>query len=454
MLGVESLNKCVECGKVYKRKHDLRRHVKSSHPDKLDLIAPLKVLKGNVYKCTHCDRQFSYKPNLNYHLKKVHSDVCSVETRTFQHKKCSLCDYSATFKKDFIKHYETSHSIPMEYDTIEFSNHDDFISWKNKIELETNASFIAENGKKAGIVNYICHRSGYFISKGKGERHLKRQGSNKINGYCPAMIKEVAQSDGKYLAHFTKTHVGHYNEIEHLFLSPSERKTIAMKLAVKTPFEAVLHEVRDGILDTGKLQRRHLLTKKDLYNIQASFNLPSTRVRRKNAAVNNKVKVSSKRRHKTSLELDTFHTINFEDLWQVSQTNELSQEAQILEIVEDDGAAEPEIIFEEVDYKSASRCKTLAERKEEMLQYLYNVVNGVNTEEEWKVLEKMVNPIEPTLAAISLQTSSNFESKDSIPSNSKILKQRQLFITKKKPNQKKQLTKPTSGECDTILKFL
>uniref|UniRef100_A0A6P7HF54 Myoneurin-like n=1 Tax=Diabrotica virgifera virgifera TaxID=50390 RepID=A0A6P7HF54_DIAVI len=285
MFGVERINKCVECGNVYKRKHDLKRHVNSSHPDKLDAIAPLKVLKGNVYKCAHCDKQFRHKQSLNFHVKKMHTNVSvSAETKTFQHK-CSLCDYHATFKKDFIKHYETSHSIPMQYDTIEFSNHDDFISWKNKIELETNASFVVETGKKAGIMNYICHRSGYFTSKGKGERHLKTHGSVKINGYCPAMIKEVAQSDGKYLAHFTKTHVGHQNAIGRLFLPSSERKTIAAKLAAKIPFEAVLDGVRDGISDTDKFQRKHLLTKKDLYNIEASFNLRSTTVRHRDDAV-------------------------------------------------------------------------------------------------------------------------------------------------------------------------
>ncbi|XP_072400624.1 uncharacterized protein [Diabrotica undecimpunctata] len=137
----------------------------------------------------------------------------------------------------------------MQYDLIEFSNHDDFISWKNKIERETNASFVMEKGKKAGIVNYICHRSGFYTSKGKGDRHLKTQGSNKINGYCPAMIKEVVQSDGKYVAYFVKTHVGHQNTIGHLFLSSLERKSIATKLAAKIPFKAVLDEVRDGISD-------------------------------------------------------------------------------------------------------------------------------------------------------------------------------------------------------------
>ncbi|XP_072389603.1 uncharacterized protein [Diabrotica undecimpunctata] len=131
-------------------------------------------------------------------------------------------------------------------------------------------------------------------------------------------------------------------------------------------------------------------------------------------------------------------------------TKESSQEEQKMEIVEDQRAVESEIIFEELDNKSAIRCESLVERKEEMLRHLYVLVNGVKTEQEWTALEKMVNPIEPILTAISQQTISNFESKDSKPSNAKILKQRRLFSTKKKPSKKKHLTKPTSEECNTI----
>lgn len=59
-----------------------------------------------------------------------------------------MCNCNATFKKDFIKHYETFHSITIQCDTIQFLNNDDFISWKNKVENETKASFVKEKGKR------------------------------------------------------------------------------------------------------------------------------------------------------------------------------------------------------------------------------------------------------------------------------------------------------------------
>jgi hypothetical protein len=49
-------------------------------------------------------------------------------------------------------------------------------------------------------------------------------------------------------------------------------------MALKIPFTQILDEVRDSIHGS-ELERIHLLTKKDLYNIEKSFNLQSTTVR-------------------------------------------------------------------------------------------------------------------------------------------------------------------------------
>ncbi|GFT16957.1 uncharacterized protein NPIL_185951 [Nephila pilipes] len=43
---------------------------------------------------------------------------------------------------------------------------------------------------------YLLYHSGFYVSKGKGLRHLKTQGSNKIDGYCPAEIKVFISETG------------------------------------------------------------------------------------------------------------------------------------------------------------------------------------------------------------------------------------------------------------------
>ncbi|GFS36675.1 uncharacterized protein NPIL_228381 [Nephila pilipes] len=130
----------------------------------------------------------------------------------------------------------------------------------------------------------ICHRSGNFMSESKGLRHLKILGSNKINAYCPAALKVTEHTDGKCIVSYQKVHVGHQKDLGHLFLTADERKNIASKIAAKIPLDNILDEIRNSISDAG-LERVHLLTKKDLHNIEKSFNLFSNSVKHENDGV-------------------------------------------------------------------------------------------------------------------------------------------------------------------------
>ncbi|GFU90973.1 uncharacterized protein TNCV_4923041 [Trichonephila clavipes] len=130
--------------------------------------------------------------------------------------------------------------------------------------------------------HFVCHRSGVYISKGKGLRHLKTQGSNKIDGYCILRyeIKVFVSETGACSIKFFKTHLGHRNDIGHLSLTDFERQHIATKIASKITFDEILDEIRDSVTDS-KLERIHLLTKKDLYNIENCFNIGSNVIKHK-----------------------------------------------------------------------------------------------------------------------------------------------------------------------------
>ncbi|KAG5876483.1 hypothetical protein JTB14_011092 [Gonioctena quinquepunctata] len=100
-----------------------------------------------------------------------------------------------------------------------------------------------------------------------------------------------------------------------------------------------------------------------------------------------------------------------------------------LEIVRDKDKAESETIFDKlIETRSTVAKKTLSERKQEMLRKFCVTVNNINTEAEWKALEKLVNPIEPTLAAVRQQSvsvnCSSFTVKEFASSNEHIIKQR------------------------------
>lgn len=63
--------------------------------------------------------------------------------------------------------------------------------------------------------HFICHRSGTFKSESKGQRRLKKIGSNKIGTTCPSVM-EVSRSlsDGKVHVEFWKTHIGHEADMQ------------------------------------------------------------------------------------------------------------------------------------------------------------------------------------------------------------------------------------------------
>jgi hypothetical protein len=62
-----------------------------------------------------------------------------------------------------------------------FHHRRNFMSGKTKLkEGETKSLFVKERGtfstKYHSIIYYVCHRSGTFVTKTKGFRHIKVQG--------------------------------------------------------------------------------------------------------------------------------------------------------------------------------------------------------------------------------------------------------------------------------------
>lgn len=106
----------------------------------------------------------------------------------------------------------------------------------------------------------MCHRSGNYVPEGKGERHVKTQGTNKIGAFCPAHI-QIKVRENEISVHYLESHVGHVTDIGHLQLTALERQNLAMKIAAKIPFDDILDEVRESITDS-TLNRIDLVSKK------------------------------------------------------------------------------------------------------------------------------------------------------------------------------------------------
>lgn len=245
----------------------------------------MQIAKKKIYAftCDSCNKHFNNRKDFNYHKKKHNPH------NTFKKagiKKCPLCEYS-NMEVNLCNHLKDNHDITVKSSSISFSSLEEFQVWKDNTEKETQSYFVIES--TSATQNYIkkkyrCHRSGNFISESKGLRHLKTQGSNKINAYCPAWINATLHKKGNCDIIFQETHVGHECDLGHLFLKRNEREIIAAKMSLKIPFSQILDDVQDS-LHNSQLERIHLLTKKDLYNIEKSFNLQSTVVRHHNDAI-------------------------------------------------------------------------------------------------------------------------------------------------------------------------
>ena len=117
---------------------------------------------------------------------------------------------------------------------------------------------------------YYCNRSGFFAAKSSGKRHMKSQGTSKLNTYCTASITATLDN-GLIRAQICNTHYGHNTSLGHLRLSESDRSSIAGQLAQGVKFEHILDSIRDNV--GTQFHRLHLLTRQDLVNIERSYGL-------------------------------------------------------------------------------------------------------------------------------------------------------------------------------------
>lgn len=288
-------NKCTECQKVFSNRSNLRKHSLKFHKDKVEEIAPMFYKQSSNFKfsCQECGRNFNHVHNLRKHVKThslVQATVKDGECEK-QARKCPLCENFTSVKKDLLKHFNEEHQIEIQSKQISFSSEKDFYEWKDKIEADTNANFIktdSVSSKKRKIKYFACNRSGNYVSritKDKRKRRLKTQGSHKINAYCPASIKLIKnQTDNLCQIEFIDKHVGHQMDLKHLHLKKIERHNLAQKISNKIPFDEILNNIHDSAPDS-ELQRIHLLTRKDLHNIEQSLNQSSSAAKRQGLCI-------------------------------------------------------------------------------------------------------------------------------------------------------------------------
>ena len=128
-----------------------------------------------------------------------------------------------------------------------------------------------DKGTDKHITYYYCNRSGYHNRKGQGQRQTKLQGTSKMNAYCTAAIVVTKNDKEMIQAQIYKTHYGHQLSLGHLRLQKCQREAIAAQLSQGITPQHVLDKIRDSVHK--RFERIHLITKKDIRNVEKSFGL-------------------------------------------------------------------------------------------------------------------------------------------------------------------------------------
>ena len=130
-------------------------------------------------------------------------------------------------------------------------------------------------------------KSGIF-SEPPSPRHLKlyfgdphlvlppilHVGSVKIEKNCTCTIKLTKYSEKEWVSETCETHYGHSMDLEHLgktWLPDGIKQEFAAKMQMGVTKEAILDQIRSESLLN--FERRHVLNRQDLANIERSFGL-------------------------------------------------------------------------------------------------------------------------------------------------------------------------------------
>ena len=102
-----------------------------------------------------------------------------------------LCGFHSL--QSLIKHLTETHDEHIEEGEIQFSDFSLFEAWKEQEERMSGSLFVLKSAPQIYLSTkvwyYYCNRSGKYVPKSMGKRHIRSQGTSKIGQQCIAHIK-------------------------------------------------------------------------------------------------------------------------------------------------------------------------------------------------------------------------------------------------------------------------
>ncbi|KAF6215251.1 hypothetical protein GE061_010003 [Apolygus lucorum] len=225
--------------------------------------------------CDICEKTFLNTTGLDKHVKRFH-DGSKYVTNDKGPIECLEPDCGKKFRvRRFLRaHLLYDHNIEMQIkaEALRFSTKEEFDEWKNKIEEETQSyyrirqQFTNKTYKKT--IQYLCCRSGKMVNTDNRKRPLKIQGSRRSNINCTSEIR-LRYLDQGFQVEYFKDHYAHDNSLAHLPVPKKVKEEIKEKLMAGQDVGSILRELRNSA--SSQVSRKHVLRKKDVYNIQQSI---------------------------------------------------------------------------------------------------------------------------------------------------------------------------------------
>ncbi|XP_065220870.1 uncharacterized protein LOC135845923 [Planococcus citri] len=289
---------CNDCGTVFKYRQNLIRHIQDKH------------MYPTIYECHGCGLVYKTKQSYTDHIRSVHESnekmTCDNCSKNFLCRRslikhiancsklpkvkklepsiiCVLCE--KTFLRHYLllKHYTEDHNVTLVYENRQFDSMDQFMKWKQEVEFFTIAGYHSSSGvldtANSRTRKFRCHRSGVYKSQCENSarvRKLKKKGSKKLQGLCPAeiVVKEF-KSDGKCEVKFQTTHVGHeigtQTELTHIYLDKPKRLELASKIADRIALSVIMENENESLIKGNHDNRKRTITSKDLRNIKLHY---------------------------------------------------------------------------------------------------------------------------------------------------------------------------------------
>ncbi|GFY76250.1 uncharacterized protein TNIN_420871 [Trichonephila inaurata madagascariensis] len=219
-----------------------------------------------TFSCQKCGITVGFKKNLYAHMRKFHPEDVVISNNQV----CGLCKETFHTIVNLHEHLQKRHEVKLNFSSETFYSEEDFLKWKEKIELASRSSFFLRNtSQKVGVKfsYYVCHRSGYSNPKLNRARHMKASGSVRCGCTCPAVINvstHTVEEVKEITVHYQSVHVGHELEVGKLHLSETEKSSLASSLCLGIPMATILDKTREEYSST---KRFGLTTRKDLHNI-------------------------------------------------------------------------------------------------------------------------------------------------------------------------------------------